>query len=91
VAGVHLDGAGRDLPLQRLVRADEQLLPGLAARIERAGHLHATERAVVQQAAVLTGERHTLRHALVDDLHADLRQAIHVGLPGRKSPPLTVS
>ena len=57
VPGEHLDRAGRDLPLERLVGADEQLLAGLAARVERARHLHAAEGAVVEQAAVLAGER----------------------------------
>ena len=52
VPGVHRDVAERDLPLQRLVRAEQQLLPGLAAGVERAGHLGAAERAVVKQAAV---------------------------------------
>src|SRR5690606_2594058 len=82
VPGVHLHGAGRDLPLQRLVGADEQLLAGLAAGVEGAGDLHAAEGAVVQQAAVLAGERDALRDALVDDLDAGLRQAVHVGLAG---------
>ena len=82
VPAVHGDGAGGDLALQRLVRADQQLLPGLAAGVEGPGHLHAAEGAVVQQPAVLAGERHALGHALVDDLHADLGQPVDVGLPG---------
>ena len=71
-----------DLPLHRLVRAEQQLLTGLPPGVERAGHLGAAERAVVEQAAVLAGERHALRHALVDDVHADLGQPVHVGLAG---------
>jgi hypothetical protein len=82
VAGVHLDAAGVDLALQRLVGAEQELLAGLTLRVERAGDLHAAERAVVEQAAVLAGERHALRHALVDDLHADLGEAVHVRLAG---------
>ena len=82
VPGVHLDGAGGDLALQRLVGADQQLLTGLAAGVEGARHLHAAEGAVVEQAAVLTGERDALGHALVDDLHADLGQPVDVGLAG---------
>ena len=66
-----LDRAGRDLALEGLVGADEQLLAGLAAGVERAGHLHAAEGAVVEQAAVLAGERHALRDALVDDEQYD--------------------
>ena len=71
-----------DLPLERLVGAEEQLLAGLAAGVERARHLRAAERAVGQQAAVLARERHALRDALVDDVDADLRQAVDVGLAG---------
>ena len=80
VPGERLDGAGRDLALERLVGADQQLLAGLAAGVERAGHLHAAEGAVVEQAAVLTGERDALGDALVDDVAADLRQAVDVRL-----------
>ena len=61
-----------DLPLERLVRAEQQLLAGLAARVERARDLRAAERAVGEQAAVLARERHALRDALVDDVHADI-------------------
>jgi hypothetical protein len=79
---VHRHGAGVDLALQGLVGAQQQLLAGLALGVEGAGDLRAAERAVVQQAAVLAGEGHALRHALVDDLHADLGEAVHVGLAG---------
>ena len=82
VAGVHLDGAGRHLTLQGLVGADQQLLARLAAGVEGALHLDAAERAVVEQAAVLTGERDALGDALVDDVRADLGEPVHVGLAG---------
>jgi hypothetical protein len=65
---------------QRLVRAEEQLLPRLAARVERARDLRAAERAVVQQAAVLAREGHALRDALVDDVHRHLREPVDVRL-----------
>ena len=81
VPGVHLQPALGDLPLQGLVCADEQLLAGLAARVEGPRHLHAAERAVVEQAAVLTREGHALRDALVDDVRADLGQPVDVRLP----------
>ena len=68
VAGVGLHGAGGDLALEGLVGADQQLLAGLAAGVEGAGDLHAAEGAVVEQAAVLAGERDALRDALVDDV-----------------------
>ena len=72
--------AGGDLALERLVGADEQLLAGLAAGVERARDLDAAEGAVVEQAAVLAGERDALGDALVDDVRADLGEAIDVGL-----------
>jgi hypothetical protein len=72
-------GAERDLVRQRLVRAEQQLLTGLAPRIEGARHLRAAEGAVVEQAAVLTRERHALGRALVDDVHRHLREAVDVG------------
>ena len=80
VARVAPHGAGGDLPLEGLVGADQQLLAGLAAGVERARDLDAAERAVVEQAAVLAGERHALGDALVDDVGADLGQAVDVGL-----------
>ena len=58
----------RDLTLERLVGAEQQLLTGLAAGVEGPGDLRTAERAGVEQAAVLAGERDALRHALVDDL-----------------------
>ena len=80
--GVQLDGAELHLAHQRLVGAEQQLLAGLAAGVERARHLRAAERAVVEQAAVLAGERHALRDALVDDVDAHLGEPVHVGLAG---------
>ncbi len=56
-----------DLAGQGLVGAEQELLAGLAAGVERAAHLGAAEAAVVEQAAVLAGERHALGDALVDD------------------------
>ena len=67
-----------DLPLQRLVSAQQQLLARLPARIKRSRNLRAAERAVGQRAAVFARKRHALRHALVDDVNADLRQPIDV-------------
>ena len=80
VAGVGLHGAGGHLALECLVGADQQLLAGLAAGVEGAGDLHAAEGAVVEQAAVLAGERDALGDALVDDVQAHLGQAVDVGL-----------
>ena len=69
-----------DLPHHRLIGAEQQLLAGLAARVERPRDLRAAERPVVEQPAVLARERHALRDALVDDVDAQLRQPVDVGL-----------
>ena len=74
--------AGVDLALEGLVGAEEQLLAGLAAGIKRARDLRAAEGAVGQRAAVFAREGHALGDALVDDVDADLRQAIDVGFAG---------
>ena len=79
-SGEQRDAALFDLPHHRLVGAEQQLLAGLAARVERARHLRAAERPVVEQAAVLARERHALRDALVDDVDAQLRQPVDVRL-----------
>src|SRR5690606_41226587 len=42
----------------------------------------AAEAAVGQGAAVFTGKGHALRHRLVNDVVAQLGQAVHVGLAG---------
>ena len=76
------DRAGIHLPHQRLIGAQQQLLAGLAARVERARDLRAAERSIVEQPAVLPRERHALRHALVDDVDRRLRQPIDVGFAG---------
>ena len=68
VRGNICTAAQADLTAKRLVRAEQQLLAGLAARIKRARDLRPAERAVRQQAAVFARERHALRHALVDDV-----------------------
>ena len=72
--------AGVDLLGQGLVGAEQELLAGLAPGVERAAHLRAAERAVVEQAAVLAGEGHALRRALVDDVVRHLGEAVHVRL-----------
>ncbi len=82
VAGVHLDRSGRDLTLELLVDADQQLLTRLAAGVEGALHLDAAEGPGVEQAAVLAGEGDALRDALVDDVGRHLGEPVDVGLPG---------
>ena len=68
-----------DLAFERLIGAEQKLLAGLAARVEGARDLRAAEGAVGERAAVFAREGHALRDALVDDVDADLRQAIDVG------------
>src|SRR6185437_17070213 len=80
-AGEHLHLPRRDLARERLVRAEEELLPRLPAGVERARDLRAAEGAVGERAAVLAGEGDALRDGLVDDVHADLREAVDVRLP----------
>ena len=55
---------------------------GLAPGVKRAAHQRATERTVRQQPAVIPRERHTLRHALVNNIITYLGQPVHVRLPG---------
>ena len=62
----------------------QKLLARLSARIEGSGNLRAAERPVRQRSAVFARERHTLSDALVDDVDADLRQAIDVGFARAK-------
>jgi hypothetical protein len=65
---------GRSLP--------NPLTAGLAPGVEGSGHLRSTERAVRQQTPILPGEGNALRHALVDDVDADLGQPVDIGLAG---------
>ena len=76
------DVAEADLAGHLLVGAEQQLLAGLAAGVERAAHLGAAEAAVVEQAAVLAGERHALGDHLVDDVPRHLGESVDVALAG---------
>ena len=75
-----LHAAEADLTGHLLVGAEQQLLAGLAAGVERAHQLRAAETPGVEEAAVLAGERHALGDHLVDDVHRHLRQAVDVRL-----------
>ena len=77
-AGEEPDAALVHLPHLRLIGAEQQLLAGLAAGVERARHLRAAKRSVVEQPAVFAGERHALGDALIDDVDAQLRQSVDV-------------
>ena len=56
------------------------MLSRLSFGVEGTAHLCAAEGAVVEQAAVVAGERHALGHTLVDDGAADFCQTVHIGL-----------
>ena len=62
------NAAQTDLPGELLIGAEQQLLAGLTAGVERAADLGAAEGAVVEQASVLSGERHALSDHLIDDV-----------------------
>ena len=81
-AGDHGDGSGVDLAFECLVGAEEELLAGLSAGVEGARDLRSAEGAVVEGAAVFAGEGHALGYALVDDLGADLGEAVDVAFAG---------
>ena len=87
-AGNLLDLAGRNLPHHGAVRAEQQLLPRLAAGVKRPRDLRPAERAVGQRSAVLAGEGHAQGGAVVDDQVADLGQPIDVGLAAAEVAPL---
>ena len=53
------------LTAQCRICSEQQLLSGLSFGIERTRHLCSTERTVVERAAVIACERHSLCHALV--------------------------
>ena len=82
--GEELHLACGHLAHQGLVGPIEQLLAGLTAGVKGAAHQGAAKVAVGQGAAVLPGEGHTLRHALVDDAATDFGEAVAAGLPGPK-------
>ncbi len=66
------------------IRAEQKLLPSLAARVERPRNLRAAERAIVQQTAILARERHALRRALINDVRRHFGQTMDIGLARAK-------
>ncbi len=85
---MHGHAAGGDLTLERLIGAEEQLLPGLSPRVKRALDLDSAEGARRKQPAIFACKGHSLRHALVDDVDAELGQAVGVSLAGAEIAPL---
>ena len=80
VTGVHLHFAFADLAAEGGISTEEQLLTGLTLCVEGTAYLRATERTVVEQTSVLTGERNALCYTLVDDVIGNLRQTIDIRL-----------
>ena len=70
--------AKTDLACQLLISPKQKLLAGLAAGVESTAHLCATERTVVQKTTVFTGKRNTLGNHLVDDVHRNFGETMHV-------------
>ena len=80
--GMERDGADLHLAQERAVSAEQELLARLAARIEGARDLRAAEGAGGEIARVVPGKRHALGNGLVDDVAAQLREAVDVRLAG---------
>ena len=72
MASEHLNGPQTNLTFEGLISADQQLLAGLASRIERTADLRATERTIIEQAAVFTGKGNALSDALINDVNRGL-------------------
>ena len=82
VTRVAFHAAFGDLTVQRGVSAEQQLLSGLAAGVKRTRNLRAAERTVVEQSAVIAGERNALCDALVDNMIRYFGQTVYVGFAG---------
>ncbi len=82
VAGQQGDGAGGDLPLQRVGRRHLHLLPGLPARVVGPGDLDPAEGAGVEGASVLAGEGGADGGEVVDDPGRLEAEPVDVGLAG---------
>jgi hypothetical protein len=74
----HFDFAEADLAAKGLIRAEEQLLSGLTAGVKRARDLRAAKGTIGQESAIFPREWHSLRDALVDNVHTDLRQSVNI-------------
>ena len=79
VTGIALDGSCGDFLVQGSIGAEQELLAGLSAGIERTADLDTAEGAVRQIAAVLTRKRNTLGYALVYDGGAHFREPVDIG------------
>src|SRR6185437_7341304 len=80
----HGHRTGTDLAFEGLIRAKQKLLASLAPSVERARNLGTPKGPVVEHPAVFARERNALRHALIDNVDADLREAVDVGFSRAK-------
>ncbi len=87
-AGKQPDFSVIDLPHQRPVRAQKKLLARLPAGVKRARNEHAAECPVAEHTSVFTGERHPLGDALINDVAAQLSEAIDISFTAAKIAPL---
>ena len=87
-AGNHGDVSGVNLAFERLECAKKKLLTRLTTRVKSARHLSAAKGTIRQRATVLACKGNALRHALIDDVHADLRQPVYVTLASAEVPAL---
>ena len=85
---VHLHPAKSNLGAQRGIGSEEKLLSGLAPCVEGSGNLGSSKGTVGQLSAVFSGKGYSLGDAFIDDIAADLGEAIDIGLAGAKIPAL---
>src|ERR1700753_2363641 len=69
-----------NLAPQRLIRAQQKLLPCLSPGVESARHLRSAEGPIRQRSTILTRKGNALRNALIDNLDAVFSQPIDVCL-----------
>jgi hypothetical protein len=79
---VHCHRTRRYLLLQGLISPEQQLLSGLTSRVKCPLNLYAVKRSCIKKTAIFPRKRHALGNALVNDVEADLGEAIYVGLAG---------
>jgi hypothetical protein len=83
-----LNLATAHLPHQSTVGTQKQLLTGLSPGIKGSRNLSAAKGTISQITSILPGKGNTLGNTLVDDIVADLSQAINIRFAGSKIPSL---
>ena len=80
----HPDSPQSNLPTQRRVSPQKELLPRRSPCIESSRYLRPSERTIRQHSPILPRKRHPLGHTLVDDIDAYLCQPMYIRLPRAK-------